>query len=120
MMKISGKRPVQSWPLRVNPPGHVCTTVNRWYHFLGPVDASNVMILRPPVLRPFRFPCLLPLAAIALTTAFLTVATGALAQERYRSPEDAVAALVATVFSDASVAVTWSSIVCPTSELRTV
>ena len=59
------------------------------------------MILRPPVLRPFRFPCLLPLAAIVLTTAFLTVATGALAQERYRSPEDAVAALVDAVRSDA-------------------
>jgi len=59
------------------------------------------MILRPPVLRPPGFPCLLPLAAIVLTTAFLTVATGALAQERYRSPEDAVAALVEAVRSDA-------------------
>ena len=59
------------------------------------------MILRPPVLRPPGFPCLLALAAIVLTTAFLTVATGALAQERYRSPEDAVAALVEAVRSDA-------------------
>src|SRR5262249_53651569 len=101
MMKISGKRPVQSWPLRVSSPGHVCATGNRWYHALGPVDASHVMILRPPVLRPPGFPCLLPLAAIVLTTAFLTVATGALAQERYRSPEDAVAALVKAVRSNA-------------------
>src|SRR5262252_7559548 len=53
---------------------------------------SNVMILLPSVLRPHRFPCVLPLAALAVTTVFLTVATGALAQGRYRSPDKAIAA----------------------------
>ena len=59
------------------------------------------MILLPSVLRPFRFPCGLPLAALAVTTAVLAVATGALAQERYRTPDEAVAALVDAVRSDA-------------------
>jgi hypothetical protein len=59
------------------------------------------MIFLPSVLRPYRFPCVLPLAALAVTTVFLTVATGALAQERYRSPEEAVAALVDAVRTDA-------------------
>ena len=44
---------------------------------------------------------MLPLAALAVTTAFLIVATGALAQERYRNPDEAVAALVDAVRSDA-------------------
>jgi hypothetical protein len=55
------------------------------------------MILLPSVLRPYWFPYGLPLAAIAVTTAFLTVATGALAQERYRTPDEAVTALVDAV-----------------------
>jgi hypothetical protein len=59
------------------------------------------MILLPSVLRPFRFPCGLQLAALAVTTALLAVATGALAQERYRTPDEAVAALVDAVRSDA-------------------
>ena len=59
------------------------------------------MILLPSVLRPFRFPCGLPLAALAVTTALLAVATGALAQERYRTSDEAVAALVDAVRSDA-------------------
>jgi hypothetical protein len=58
------------------------------------------MILLPSVLRPCRFPCVLPLAALA-ATAFLTVATGVLAQERYRSPDEAVAALVDAMRNDA-------------------
>jgi hypothetical protein len=59
------------------------------------------MILLPAVLRPYRFPYVLSLAAFAVTAAFLTVATGVLAQERYRSPEEAVAALVEAVRTDA-------------------
>src|SRR5215831_16866128 len=59
------------------------------------------MVLLLSVLRPYRFPCVLPLAALAVTTVFLTVATGVLAQERYRSPEEAVAALVDAVRTDA-------------------
>src|SRR5499427_5407967 len=62
---------------------------------------SNVMILLPSVLRPHRFPFVLPLAALAVTTVFLTVATGALAQGRYRTPDEAVAALVDAVRTDA-------------------
>ena len=58
------------------------------------------MLLLPSVLRRCRFPCVLPLAALAVT-AFLTVATGVLAQERYRSPDEAVAALVEAMRSDA-------------------
>ena len=59
------------------------------------------MMLLPSVLRPHRFPFVLPLAALAVTTVFLTVATGALAQGRYRSPEEAVAALIDAVRTDA-------------------
>ena len=60
------------------------------------------MVLLLSVFRPYRFPCVLPLAAaLAVTTVFLTVATGVLAQERYRSPEEAVAALVDAVRTDA-------------------
>src|SRR5262249_37648764 len=59
------------------------------------------MILLPSVLRSYRFPCVLPLAALAVTTVFLTVATGVLAQERYRTPDEAVAALVEAMRTDA-------------------
>ena len=59
------------------------------------------MILLPSVLRPQRFPFVLPLAALAVTTVFLTVATGALAQGRYRTPDEAVAALADAVRTDA-------------------
>src|SRR5262245_14604105 len=59
------------------------------------------MILLPSILRPHRFPCVLALAALAVTTVFLTVATGALAQGRYRSPDEAVAALADAVQADA-------------------
>jgi hypothetical protein len=59
------------------------------------------MILLPAILRPYRFSYFRPLAAFAVTTVFLIVTTGALAQERYRSPEDAVAALVKAMRSDA-------------------
>src|SRR5262249_48944079 len=83
------------------PTGHLCATVNRRYHSSGAANASNVMILQPSVLRSYRFPCVLPLAALAAATAFLTVATGALAQEGYRTADEAVAALVDAVRSDA-------------------
>jgi hypothetical protein len=59
------------------------------------------MILLPSALRPYRFACVLPLAASALTMVFLVGATGALAQERYRTAEDAVTALVQAVRADA-------------------
>jgi len=59
------------------------------------------MILLPSVLRSYRFPCVLPLAPLAVTTVFLTVATGVLAQERYRTPDEAVAALVEAMRTDA-------------------
>jgi Protein of unknown function (DUF2950) len=59
------------------------------------------MILLPLALRPCLLPCVLRVAALAVTTAFLTIATGALAQERYRTPEEAVAALVDAMRSDA-------------------
>ena len=59
------------------------------------------MILLPLALRPCAFPCVLRVAALAVTTAFLTIATGALAQERYRTPDEAVAALVEAMRSDA-------------------
>ena len=64
-------------------------------------DATNGMILLPFALRPCAFPCVLRVAALAVTTVFLTIATGALAQERYRTPEEAVAALVDAMRSDA-------------------
>jgi hypothetical protein len=59
------------------------------------------MIFLPSVLRAYRFRCVLLLAAFAVTTVFLTIATGALAQGRYRSPDEAVAALVAAARTDA-------------------
>ena len=59
------------------------------------------MIFLPSVLRAYRFHCVLLLAAFAVTTVFLTIATGAFAQERYRTPDEAVAALVEAVRSDA-------------------
>ena len=40
------------------------------------------------------------LAALAVTTALLTVVTGAFAQERYTTPDEAVAALVDAVRTD--------------------
>jgi len=59
------------------------------------------MTLLPAVLRLNRFSYVLSIAALAVTTGFLTVATGALAQERYRSPDEAVAALADALRNDA-------------------
>src|SRR4029453_10204820 len=59
------------------------------------------MIFLPSVLPAYRSHCVLLLAAFAVTTVFLTIATGAFAQERYRTPHKAVAALVEAVRSDA-------------------
>jgi hypothetical protein len=59
------------------------------------------MISPPSFLRPHRFPFVLPLAALAVTTVFLTVGTSALAQGRYRSPDEAIAALADAVRADA-------------------
>src|SRR5262249_6307963 len=52
------------------------------------------MIVLPSAPRRCRFPSVLPLV---LTMVLLPVATGALAQERYRTPDEAVAALIAAV-----------------------
>src|SRR5262249_36343061 len=99
----------RAWSIGAAPPGlsyrtssgHLCATVNHRYHSSDPADASNVMMLLPSVLRPHRFPCVMPLVTLAVTTVFFTVATGALAQERYRSPDKAVAALVDAMRSEA-------------------
>jgi Protein of unknown function (DUF2950) len=57
------------------------------------------VILLPTVVRLCRGPRVLRLAALAVAAALLTVATGAVAQERYRTPDEAVAALVDAVRS---------------------
>ena len=59
------------------------------------------MILLSSVLRPCRFPYVQRLAALGVTAAFLTFVTDALAQERYRTPDKAVAALVDAMRSEA-------------------
>jgi DUF2950 family protein len=59
------------------------------------------MIWPPLALRPCRFPYVQRLAALGVTAAFLTFATDALAQERYRTPDKAVAALVDAMRSEA-------------------
>ena len=61
--------------------------------------ATNDMIWPPSALG-CRVPCMSRLAALAVTTAFLTVATGAFAQERYTTPDEAVEALVDAVRTD--------------------
>jgi Protein of unknown function (DUF2950) len=58
------------------------------------------VILLSSVLRPGRAGCGLRLVAFALTAPFLTVAMVAFAQERYGTPEEAVAALVDAVRFD--------------------
>ena len=58
------------------------------------------MIWHPSALGPCRVPCMSRLAALAVTTAFLTVPAVALAQERYTTPDEAVAALVDAVRTD--------------------
>src|SRR6516225_4435057 len=88
---VSSGRRSSAIPYQASP-SRLCATLNRRYHSSGAADASNVMILLPSVLQPHRFPCVLPLAAL-VTTVFLTVPTGALAQGRYRSAGEAVAAL---------------------------
>jgi DUF2950 family protein len=60
----------------------------------------NLVILLPSAARPCRAPCALRLATLAVTAAFVTIATSAFAQERYRTPEEAVAALVDAVRFD--------------------
>src|SRR4030095_10518479 len=53
-----------------------------------------IMIKRPSSPRPHTFPSLRWFSVLAVATAFLTIANGALAQERYRTPDEAVAALI--------------------------
>ena len=62
--------------------------------------ATNDMIWPPSALGPCRVPCMSRLAALAVTTAFLTVATGAFAQERYTTPDEPIEALVDAVRTD--------------------
>jgi hypothetical protein len=56
---------------------------------------EDIMIKRPSSSRPFSFPSL-PwwFACLAVATAFLTIANGAVAQQRYDTPDGAVAALI--------------------------
>jgi hypothetical protein len=55
------------------------------------------MIKRPSFPRPCSFPSLRWLTCIAMVTAFLTIANGAVAQQRYNSPDAAVTALIEAV-----------------------
>jgi hypothetical protein len=59
-------------------------------------DATEdvIMIKRPSSPRPHTFPSLRWFPVLAVATAFLTIANGALAQERYRTPDEAIAALI--------------------------
>jgi Protein of unknown function (DUF2950) len=52
------------------------------------------MIKRPSFPRPCSFPSLRWLTCLAVATAFLTIANGAVAQQRYDTPDGAVAALI--------------------------
>jgi Resolvase, N terminal domain/Protein of unknown function (DUF2950)/Helix-turn-helix domain of resolvase len=52
------------------------------------------MIKRPSFPRPCSFPSLRWLTCLAVATAFLTIANGAVAQQRYNTPDEAVAALI--------------------------
>jgi hypothetical protein len=52
------------------------------------------MIKRPSFPRPRSFPSLRWLTCLAVATAFLTIANGAVAQQRYNTPDEAVAALI--------------------------
>jgi Protein of unknown function (DUF2950) len=60
-----------------------------------PVDATeDVMIRIPSTPRSRHLSSVRHLARAAATMAFLTVATGTFAQERYKTPDEAVAALI--------------------------
>jgi hypothetical protein len=52
------------------------------------------MIKRPSFPRPCSFPSLRWLTCLAVATAFLTIANGAVAQQRYDTRDGAVAALI--------------------------
>jgi hypothetical protein len=55
------------------------------------------MIKRPSFPRPCSFPSLWWLTCLAVATAFLTIANGAIAQQRYNTPDAAVTALIEAV-----------------------
>lgn len=55
------------------------------------------MIKRPPFPRPCSFPSLRWFTCLAVAAAFLTIANGAVAQERYTTPDAAVTALIEAV-----------------------
>ena len=55
------------------------------------------MIKRPSFPRPCSFPSLRWLTCLAVVTAFLTIANGAVAQQRYNTPDAAVTALIEAV-----------------------
>src|SRR5262245_10219658 len=56
-----------------------------------------IMIKRPSFPRPCSFPSLRWLTCLAVVTAFLTIANGAIAQRRYNTPDAAVTALIEAV-----------------------
>src|SRR5262245_13214605 len=62
-------------------------------------DATEdvIMIKRPSCPRPRSFPSLRWLTCLAVATAFLTIANGAVAQQRYNTPDAAVTALIEAV-----------------------
>src|SRR5262249_44360351 len=66
----------------------------------GTQTGPHVVISLPSVLRTCRAACVLRLATLAAAAAFLIVATAALAPERYRTPDEAVAALVDALRTD--------------------
>src|SRR5262245_65440275 len=62
-------------------------------------DATEdvIMIKRPSFPRPCSFPSLRWLTCLAVVTVFLTIANGAVAQQRYNTPDAAVPALIEAV-----------------------
>jgi hypothetical protein len=64
-------------------------------HFDATEDV--IMIKRPSFLRPCSFPSLRWLTCLGVATAFLTIANGAVAQQRYNTPDAAVTALIEAV-----------------------
>src|SRR5262249_61440921 len=62
-------------------------------------DATEdvIMIKRPSFPRPCSFRSLRWLTCLAVVTAFLAIANGAVAQQRYNTPDAAVTALIEAV-----------------------
>src|SRR5215475_1147037 len=91
------------WPVRPSSGGSTIASSNSLLA-CKPVtmkhsDATEdvIMIKRPLFPRPCSFPSLRRLTCLAVVTAFLTIANGAVAQQRYNTPDAAVTALVGAV-----------------------